>query len=61
MEWDLISQKNYFGRKVELFGPPFSISNLKVLRSHSVDHSLDFNRFFIIEECSYQGLDISAN
>ena len=41
---------NQFYRKSELFGPPFCISILKVLRSQIFRHSLDFNAFWLIQE-----------
>ena len=42
---DLISLGNQFCRKSALFGPPFSISVLKVLQTKSLRHWLDFNAF----------------
>ena len=46
----LISGGNQFCRKCQLFGPPFSISILKVLWTKILCHSLDFNAFFMIQE-----------
>ena len=58
---DLISWGNQFCRKSQLFGPPFCISILKVLRAQIVRHSLDFNAFYMSEECISQSLEISTN
>ena len=45
----LISGGNQFCRKSE-FGPPFSISILKVLNTKFLRHSLDFNAFYMIQQ-----------
>ena len=58
---DLISWGNQFCRKSELFGPPFCISILKVLRTHILRHSLDSNTFCMIQEYVSQSLEISTN
>ena len=58
---DLISGGNQFCRKSELFGPPFCISILKVLRTQILRHSLDFNAFCMIQEYFFQSLEISTN
>ena len=42
--------KNQFWRTLELFGPLFCISILKVLRTQILRHSLDFNEFCMIQE-----------
>ena len=47
---DLISGRNQFCRKSELFDPPFCISILKVLRTQILRHSLDMNAFWMIQE-----------
>ena len=47
---DLISWGSHPCRKSELFGPPFSISILKVLWSKIIYHSLYFNAFCMIQE-----------
>ena len=49
---DLISWGNQFCRTAELFGPPFCISILKVLRSQIFCHSLGFNAFCMIQ-CTF--------
>ena len=58
---DLIFWGNQFCRKSELFGPPFCISILKVLRTHILRHSLDSNTFCMIQEYVSQSLEISTN
>ena len=58
---DLISGGNQFWRKSELFGPPFSISILKVWWTQFTCHSLDFNAFCMIQEYFSQSLEISTN
>ena len=58
---DLISGVNQFCRKSALFGPPFCISILKVLRIHILRPSLDFNAFCMIQEYFSHGLEISTN
>ena len=45
---DLISGRNHFCKKSELFGPPFCISTLKVLWTQIHSHSPDFNAFCMI-------------
>ena len=45
----LISRGNQFCRKSALFGAPFCISILKVLRTQILRHSLDFNAFCMIQ------------
>ena len=47
---DLIYWGNQFYRKCELFGPPFCVSILKVLKSRILRHSIDFNAFCMIQE-----------
>ena len=46
---ELISWENQFCRKGEIFGIPFCISILKVLRTQFLRHSLDFNAFCLIQ------------
>ena len=46
---ELISWENQFCRKGEIFGLPFCISILKVLRTQFLRHSLDFNAFCLIQ------------
>ena len=58
---DLISGWNQFCRKSELFGPHFSISILKVLRTQILRHSLDFNEFCMIQKNFSQSLEIFTN
>ena len=58
---DLISGENQFCRKSELFGPPICISILKVLRTQTFRHSLDFNAFWMIEEYLSWAFGISTN
>ena len=58
---DLISGRNQFWRKSELFGPPFCISILKVLWTQILCHSLDFHTICMIWEYFSQSLEISAN
>ena len=58
---DLISGRNQFCRKFELFGPPFCISILKCLQSQILHHLLDFNEFCMIQEYFSQSLEISTN
>ena len=58
---DLISGRNQFCSKSELFGPIFCISILKVLRTQILRHSLDFNPFRMIQEYVSQTLEISTN
>ena len=58
---DLISGWNQFCRKSELFGPPFCISILKVLRTQNVCHLLDFNAFCMIQDYFSKNLEISTN
>ena len=58
---DQISGGNQFCRKSELFGPPFCISILKVLRAQILRHSLDFNALCMIQEYFFQSLEISKN
>ena len=58
---DLISGRNQFCSKSELFGPTFCISILKVLRIQILRHSLDFNPFCMIQEYVSQSLKIFTN
>ena len=58
---DLISGRNQFCSKSELFGPTFCISILKVLRTQILRHSLDFNPFCMIQEYVSQALKIFTN
>ena len=58
---DLISGGIQFCRKSELFGPPFSISILKVFMTRILCHSLDFNAFCMIHEYFSQSLFIFTN
>ena len=58
---DLISGGIQFCRKSELFGPPFSISILKVLMTWILRHSLDFNAFCMIHEYFSHSLSIFTN
>ena len=58
---DLISGRNQFCSKSELFGPTFCISILKVLRTQILRHSLDFNPFCMIQEYVSQTLKIFTN
>ena len=53
---DLISGRNQFCSKSELFGPPFCISILKVWQTQILCHWLDFNAFFMIQEYFCQSL-----
>ena len=46
----LISGTDQFCRKSELFGPPFSISILKILWTQILCHSLDSNTFYMTKE-----------
>ena len=48
----LISGRNQFSRKSELFSPHFCISVLKVLWTQVFRHSLDFNAFLMMQEYS---------
>ena len=54
---DLLSGGNQFCRKSELFGPPFSVSILKVLRTQILRHLLNFNAFCMIQECFSQNIE----
>ena len=47
---DLISGRNQFCWKSELFGPPFSISVLKVLSTKFLRHLLDFSACYMIKQ-----------
>ena len=58
---DLISSANQFCRLSELFGPPFCILVLKVLRTEFLPHSLDFNAFYMIYEHLSQSLQLFVN
>ena len=58
---DLISGRNQFCSKSELFGPTFCISILKVLRTQILRDSLDFNPFCMIQEYVSQTLKIFTN
>ena len=58
---DLVSGRNQFCRKSELFGSPFCISILKVLWTQIFSHSLDLNAFCMIQEYFCQSFEISAN
>ena len=57
----LISRGNQFCKKSALFGAPFCISILKVLRTQILRHSLDFNAFCMIQQCFSHSLAISTN
>ena len=61
MVGDLISGRNQFSRKSELFGPPFCISILKVLWTQIHYHSLDLNAFCMIQQYFSQSLVVSTN
>ena len=52
--------RNQFCRVGELFGPPFGITILKVLRTQILHHSLDFNAFCVIEDYCSQTFKISV-
>ena len=58
---DLVSGRNQFCRKSELFGPLFCISILKVLSTEFLLHSLDFNACSMIQEYFSQRPGISTN
>ena len=58
---DLISGGSKFCRKCELFGPPFFISVLKVLRTQIFRHSLDFNALCMMQDYFSQSLEISTS
>ena len=58
---DLISGGSQFCRKCELFGPPFFISVLKVLRTQIFRHSLDFNALCMMQDYFSQSLEISTS
>ena len=58
---ELISWENQFCRKGEIFGLPFCISILKVLRTQFLRHSLDFNAFCLIQGYLSQTFGISTN
>ena len=57
----LISVGKKFGRKSELFGPPFCISILEVLWTQFVRHSLDFNAFCLIQDYVSPSPKVSTN
>ena len=50
MELISLMGTHQFSRTAELFGPPFCISILKILRPRTLRHSLDFNVFCIIQQ-----------
>ena len=58
---DLISWGNQFCRTSKLFGRPFRISILKVLRNQIHRHPLDINAFSMMQECFSQSFKISTN
>ena len=58
---DLISGRNQFCRKSELFGLPFCISISKILLTQILCHSVDLNAFCMIWGYLSQILEISAN
>ena len=60
---DLISGREQFCRKSELFGPPFCITILKISGTQILFHSLDFNAFFtsFFTKSFCQVSEISAN
>ena len=58
---DLKVERKQFCRKSRLFGAPFCISILRVLRTQVLRHSLDFSAFFMIQECFSQRVEISTN
>ena len=58
---DLISGRDQFCRKSELFDPPFCISILKISGTKILFHSLDFNAFFTAQKSFCQVSEISAN
>ena len=60
-EGDLISWKNQFCRKSDLFGPLFCISNLKGLRIQRLGHALDFKTFCMIQVYFYKSPQIYTN
>ena len=56
--WDLITGGRKFGRKSELFGPPFCIS---ILNTQNLGHSINFSVFCTIQHCFSQSLEIYIN
>ena len=58
---DLISGRNQFCRKSELFGPPFCISILKLSGTQILCDSLDFNAFCMCQKSFCQTSEISTN
>ena len=52
---------NQFGRRSELFGPPFIISILKVLCTQIHHDAWNLNAFCMIEEFFSQKLEMSTN
>ena len=52
---------NQFCRTVELFGPPFCISLLRILWNQILRHSLYFNQFYIIQQFPSHIFKISSN
>ena len=57
---DLFSGGNKFCSKSYLFGPPFCISILQVLRTQSFPDLLDFNAFCMIQQYFSESLEIST-
>ena len=56
-----ISGRKQFCRKSKLFGLPFCILILKVLRTQILRRALDFSAFIMIQEYFSQSLEISTN
>ena len=52
---------NQFGRTAELFGTPFCISILKVLRIQILPHLLDFKAFCMVYEYLTKTFEISKS
>ena len=51
----------HFCRTIELFGPHFCVSILEIWRTQVLRHSLDFNVFYMIQQCFSQVFEISPN
>ena len=58
---DLISGVNQLWKMSELFGPSFCISILKVLWTHVLHHSLDFNALCMIQEYFCHSVEVFRN
>ena len=62
LKWgDKISGRNEFWRNSELFGLLFCISNLKVLWTQSLCHSLDINALYMIQQYTSKTFEICTN